>query len=124
MAKPPRRAQPVKIRRGDVVVGVAKGAYFGRARPCVVIQANVYDHMDSVVVCPITTQVGFGYPMRVRLDVGVIDTSESDVQVDKLIAMPRDRIDKVIARLPAALLGTIDAALLDLLDLRQSVSTP
>lgn len=114
----------IAVRRGDLIIGVAKGNYFGRARPSIVVQADRYHDLASVLVCPTTTDLRVSRPMRVRLKLPKGRSSIlSDVMVDKMLPMPRDQIGRVICRLPPAQMRLVEAALAAMLGLPMRLST-
>jgi mRNA interferase MazF len=101
------------LRRGDVVAGIAPGD-FGKPRPVVIVQANVFleDHA-SVTVCPLTSHV-----MGLRLFRVAVAPDEanglkepSEVMIDKLTSLRRERIGGPIGRLSAFDMEAVDGAL-------------
>jgi mRNA interferase MazF len=60
----------MRLRRGDLVTVAAKGAYTGKPRPAVVIQAGeTLPYRDSVTVCLLTSELIDGPLFRVRISV-------------------------------------------------------
>jgi len=106
------------LRRGDIVVAVAAGDY-GKPRPFLVVQCNALnDTHASILACPITSDVT-GTDVRVELSGGV-DTglrSASDIMVDKLQAVRRDRFRQQTGRAPDAAMAEVDRVLPVLLQL-------
>src|ERR1700676_1928574 len=47
----------LEVRRGDVVTIVLPGAY-GKPRPALVIQSDLFDALGSLTVLPITSELG------------------------------------------------------------------
>ncbi|MFC9359654.1 type II toxin-antitoxin system PemK/MazF family toxin, partial [Rhodococcus sp. NPDC057014] len=43
------------MRRGDIYIAAARGAYTGKPRPVVIVQDDRFDSTASVTVCPLTT---------------------------------------------------------------------
>ncbi|MGL5929638.1 MAG: type II toxin-antitoxin system PemK/MazF family toxin, partial [Dermatophilaceae bacterium] len=43
------------MRRGDIRIAAARGAYTGKPRPVVIVQDDRFDATSSVTVCPLTT---------------------------------------------------------------------
>lgn len=102
----------IRVRRGDLIIGAAKGNYFGRPRPGLIVQSNQYPALDSVLVCPITTDLRLRHAVRVRLapsESGL--TQVSNVMVDKVLPMPKAKITEVIGRPSPAQMRRVDAAL-------------
>jgi len=101
------------LKRGDVVVGVASRDY-GKPRPAVVVQSDFFNETHaSVTLCPITSHLVdaplFRIPVASGGGTGL--RTASQVMVDKVISVPRERIAKKGGRLPAAALQLVDDAL-------------
>jgi mRNA interferase MazF len=101
------------MNRGDVVICAAAGDY-GKPRPAVVVQSDLFNATHaSVVVCPITSEPIdaplFRVPLRPRAGNGL--RLESQVMIDKIVALRRDRIKKRAGRLSASEMNQIDNAL-------------
>jgi len=105
------------VSRGDVVLAAAAGDY-GKPRPWLVVQADKFnsaDRPDSILVCPFTThQDVASYRVPVHLPHGDTDRA-SWVMVDKLMAIKRERIRSVVARLSRQELARVEIAMTDLL---------
>lgn len=100
-------------KRGDVVSAVAPGD-FGKPRPVVVVQADAFaERHASITVCPLTTHLTGLRLFRVAIAPdernGLREPSE--VMVDKLSSLRRERIGKPIGRLSVLDLRGIDEAL-------------
>ena len=90
------------MNRGDVVVAAARGAYSGKPRPAVVVQTDLLNPTHpSLILAPVTTDVrglpGFRIPVAPSLDNGLREPSE--IMVDKILAVPRDNIQRRIGAL-------------------------
>ena len=103
----------MEISRGDVVLAVAPGDY-GKPRTAVVVQSDLFNPTHaSIVVCPITS-LGIDAPLF-RLSI-VPSTAngirtESQVMIDKVMALKRERIRRRVGRLPAVEMQAIEQAL-------------
>jgi len=105
--------------RGDVVAAIVPGD-FGKPRPVVIVQANAFlEHHASVTVCPLTTHL-----LGLRLFRVAVAPDErnglnelSEVMVDKLSSLRRERIGPSIGRLSVFDLKAIDVALHEWLSL-------
>ncbi len=101
------------MQRGDVVTIAAQGD-FGKPRPAVIVQSNALAPMiDSVLVCPFTTETNDGAYFR-----AVITPTETNglrarsyAMADKTAALRPARIGPAIGRLSAADMARINAAL-------------
>ena len=109
----------MSLRRGDLVTVAAKGPYTGKPRPALVVQADRLAQLASVMVCPLTSEVIAGAPLRVRIKPGKLNNlrQPSDVMVDKLSAVPRLAVGDAFGRLSATELSQVDVAMRLLLDL-------
>ena len=107
------------IERGAFVLVVIPGAY-GKPRPALVVQSDLFAELPSVIVCPLTTTLRDDVP-NLRIDVVPSSTNglreASQIAVDKLTTIPTAKIGGVIGRASPDLLAVVDRALLLLLGL-------
>ena len=94
------------MKRGDVVLVVVPGDY-GKPRPAVVVQTDlVNDTHSSIVVCPVTSHLQDAELFRLTIepspDNGLQKTSQ--IMIDKIVAVRRDRIREGIGNLDEALM--------------------
>lgn len=105
------------VSRGDVVLALAAGDY-GKPRPWLVVQAdkhNLADRPDSILVCPTTShQEALACRVAVKLPFGSADRA-SWVMGDKLMAVKRERIRSVIAKVSRQELAAVEVAMVELL---------
>jgi mRNA interferase MazF len=109
------------LKRGDVVVAIASGDY-GKPRPAVVVQSDFFnDTHASISLCPLTSHLIDATLFRIPVEPGAGTgiRKPSQVMVDKVMSIPRERIAKKAGRLPAEVLGRIDEALRLWLGIRQ-----
>ena len=107
------------MKRGDVVLIVVPGE-LGKPRPGVVVQTDALgDVTTTVLVCPITSDVTEHLPIRPLIDANAANglRIRSQVMTDKLLALRRDRIRRVVGRLDAKARDDLDRALLIVLGL-------
>jgi mRNA interferase MazF len=103
----------MEIKRGDVVICAAPGDY-GKPRPAVVVQSGLFNGThSSVAVCLITTHLQDAPLFRIPVPAGRMTglKLESQVMVDKVIAIPRNKITGRAGALAAGPLKEIDNAL-------------
>jgi mRNA interferase MazF len=89
------------VKRGDVVVVAVPGDY-GKPRPAVVVQSDLFnDTHASLSIAPITSTLVNAPLFRVTLEPSPANglRSISQVMVDKLTAVKRDRINEVVGRI-------------------------
>ena len=89
------------MKRGEVVVIAMQGDY-GKPRPALVIQSDLFNETHpSVTVAPVTSTLVDAPLFRLTIDPSSSNglRSLSQIMVDKVTAIRRDRIGKVIGRL-------------------------
>ena len=88
------------MRRGDLVTIVLQGTY-GKPRPALIIQSDLFSEHPSVIIIPITSELRdtplFRVPVRYGESSGLRKPSE--VMVDKVQTIPREKIGAVFGRL-------------------------
>ena len=87
--------------RGAIVVVAAKGAYTGKPRPAVIVQADVYNPThSSLTLCPITSDCVDAPLFRVTLPPGERTglATVSQVMADKVVSVPRAAIVREVGR--------------------------
>ena len=103
----------MEVSRGDVVLCVVSGDY-GKVRPAVVVQSDLYNPTHaSVVICPLTTHLVAAPFFRIPIKPSALNNlqAESQVMVDKITALRRDRLRDRIGKLRSSDLSKIDHAL-------------
>jgi mRNA interferase MazF len=103
----------MSLSKGDVVTVVVPGEY-GKPRPAIVVQASPFAEVHpSLTVCPLTTHLTGLRLFRVAVAPdeknGLKQTSE--VMVDKVSSLHRNRIGSPIGKLSAGDRDALDAAL-------------
>jgi mRNA interferase MazF len=108
------------MNRGDLVTAIVPGD-FGKPRPVVVLQSDAFlEHHASVTVCPLTTHLTGLRLFRVAIAPDKRNglNEPSEVMVDKLSSLRRERIGNAIGRLSPLDLEAIDDSLRGWLSLR------
>lgn len=101
------------LRRGDIAIVAAPGDY-GKPRPALVLQSDLFRETDSVVIALITSDQRPKAPLFRK---AILPTDAnglrqpSDVMLDKLVAIPRRKIPEVVGRLSDAEMAEITASL-------------
>jgi len=109
----------MEIDKGDIVIAVLPGDY-GKGRPALVVQSNAFNGTHaSIVVCPITSYLVATPLFRLRLMPSTRSGVEkaSEIMIDKVMAIKRERITRVIGRLDSLELDQVNDALRIWLDL-------
>ena len=102
------------VTRGTVVIVAARGAYTGKPRPALVVQADLFNPTHaSITVCLITSDCIDAPLFRVTLPPGDRTglSAPSQVMVDKLVSVPRAAIVREIGRCDSDQLAAVDDAL-------------
>lgn len=100
------------MRRGDIVT-VAQPGDYGKPRPAVVIQSDALGHADSLLICLITSTRRAAPQFRLSIGptAGNGLRADSDVMVDKIMAVRRDRIGGAIGHLEAETMAELSRLL-------------
>lgn len=88
------------MKRGELVTVIAPGAY-GKPRPALVIQSDLFGHHPSITICLLTTHLHetplFRYTIEPNDFNGLQSTSQ--IQIDKIMTVPCDRVGATIGLL-------------------------
>lgn len=101
------------MRRGDVVTVAVRGDY-GKPRPAVVVQSDLFnDTHPSMTILPLSSAIVDAPLIRLTVDPGRENglTRASQVMVDKVLTLPREKVGKAIGRLDEDLMIRITRAL-------------
>src|ERR1700741_1466265 len=96
------------IQRGDLVTVAVSGDY-GKPRPALVIQSDVFAEHPSVTVLLLTSELHDAPLLRVTVQPTPENglTKSSQICVDKAITLPRTRLGQRIGRLDDTTLLTV-----------------
>ena len=88
------------MKRGDLVTIALQGDY-GKPRPALVIQSDLFSEHPSVVILPVTSELRDTPLFRVTIAPNEVNglSRPSDVMVDKVQTLARDKIGPVFGRL-------------------------
>jgi mRNA interferase MazF len=101
------------MHRGQFVT-VAVSGDFGKPRPALIVQSDLFSELPSVVICPLTTTLR-GDADQFRLEVepsarnGLREVSQ--IAIDKITVVPARKIGDVIGEADDALLLRVNRAL-------------
>lgn len=101
------------IRRGDVVIVSAPGDY-GKPRPAVVLQSDLFNETHaSVIVCLMTSDRPDAPLFRIDVEPSAATGLErrSQVMVDKIVAVRRERVRDAIGAVDERTLLRINRSL-------------
>jgi mRNA interferase MazF len=102
------------VTRGDIVVVATRGAYTGKPRPALVVQADLFNEVHgSVTICLVTSELVDAPLFRLALPASPRTGLDqpSHVMVDKIVSVPRESIGKTIGRCTAGEIEAVDGAM-------------
>ena len=81
------------MRRGDLVTIALQGDY-GKPRPALIVQSDLFHEHPSITVLPVTGDLRETPLFRVRIEPNPVNGLQktSEVMVDKAQSVPRDRV--------------------------------
>ncbi|MDI1337924.1 MAG: type II toxin-antitoxin system PemK/MazF family toxin [Lacunisphaera sp.] len=110
----------MNLHRGDVVTCAFAGE-FGKPRPAIVLQSDLFNATHaSVTLCPVTSHLLDAPLFRVPLAIGQVTglKVESHAMLDKLATVRLVRVKSVIGRLESEDLERVETAVMRWLGLR------
>jgi mRNA interferase MazF len=100
------------MKRGDLVSVSLPGDY-GKPRPALVIQSDVFSYLESITVLPLTTDILDASDARISIsptpDNGLRHLSQ--VMIDKLGILHRVKAGPVIGRISDGEISSVERAL-------------
>lgn len=100
------------MKRGDLVTIAISGDY-GKPRPAIVIQSDLFDAHPSVTILPVTSELRDAPLFRIRLeptgDNGLRRTSE--VMIDKIQTVARAKVGRAFGHLDDEAMLAVNRAL-------------
>jgi mRNA interferase MazF len=102
----------VEVKRGDLVTIALPGAY-GKPRPALVIQSDLFDEHPSMTVLPVTSELRDTPLFRIFVepDEGNGLRIRSQVMVDKAQTVPREKVGETFGRLDDTTMLAVTRAL-------------
>ena len=100
------------MRRGDLVTVAAPGDY-GKPRPALVIQSDLFEELPSVTLCLVTSELRDAPIFRITVDPSPDNGLRrvSQILVDKVLTVARERIRGGIGRLDDATMLKVNRSL-------------
>lgn len=100
------------MKRGDLITVAIQGD-FGKPRPALVIQADSFDGLPTVSVLPVTGTLTTAPLLRVTVqpdkENGLLKVSQ--VMIDKVITVKRDKTGEAFGRINANIMTEIERRL-------------
>ena len=110
------------MKRGEVWTVAGGAAYAGKPRPAVIVQDDRFDANDSIVMCPLTTDPTpapiFRLPIQPSAQSGL--RSPCRMMVDKLTAVPRRRLGRLVGSLTSDEMRALNRAIFVFLGLSEA----
>jgi len=107
------------VKRGDVVLVVVPSE-LGRPRPGVVVQAEEFnEELSAVFICPVSSDLQERLPLRPMIEANPSNglRLRSQIMTDKMVALRREWVRRVIGHIDAETSEKLDRALLVVLGL-------
>jgi mRNA interferase MazF len=100
------------MRRGDLVPVALPGA-FGKPRPALVIQSDLFAKLPSVTILPITSELRPIETFRIAVEPSTKNglRARSQIMVDKVHTIPRERAGEPFGELEPRTLTAVNRAL-------------
>ena len=107
------------MKRGDLVTVALSGDY-GKPRPALIMQADVFAGHPSVTVLLLTSDHIEAPLVRISIEANASNglTRRSDIMIDKAMTMPRSRVGQTIGALDTNTMSAVSRALVAFLELR------
>lgn len=100
------------MRRGDLVTVALQGNY-GKPRPALIIQSDLFDEHPSVTILPVTSEMRDTPLFRISIDPspdnGLRKTSQ--VMIDKAQSVPREKLSDSFGHLDDETMVSVNRAL-------------
>ncbi|KRB82644.1 hypothetical protein ASE00_11435 [Sphingomonas sp. Root710] len=101
------------MKRGDIVTVAAGGGFGGKPRPALVLQSDDYP-TGAVLLALLTSSITDDETIRPRIEPSGTNglARVSDVMVDVIVTVRREKTDSVVGRLSDDDMGRVERALL------------
>uniref|UniRef100_Q3ASD0 Transcriptional modulator of MazE/toxin, MazF n=1 Tax=Chlorobium chlorochromatii (strain CaD3) TaxID=340177 RepID=Q3ASD0_CHLCH len=102
----------MSLKRGDLVTVALQGAY-GKPRPALVIQANLFAMHPSVTILPVTSELRQTPFFRIDVEPSGMNNlkKRSQIMIDKVQSVPREKVGAAFGTLDDATMVTVNRAL-------------
>lgn len=100
------------MRRGDLVAVALPGDY-GKARPALVIQSDLFAEHPSITLLPVTSELRDAPLFRLRVEPSPENglRKPSQIMVDKAHTLPREKVGVPFGRLDDGTMVSVNRAL-------------
>jgi mRNA interferase MazF len=99
------------MKRGDLVPVVLAGSY-GKPRPALVVQSNLFQELPSVTVLPVTTELRPIETFRIAIEPTPQNglRAPSQIMVDKTHTIPKDKVGEPFGKVDSQTLTAVNRA--------------
>lgn len=110
------------MKRGEVWTVAGAGAYAGKPRPVVIVQDDSFESLDSLIVCPFTSDPTGAPLFRLPVEPDARNGLRAvcRLMVDKITAVPKSKMGQRIGSLDAADIVRLNRSMLVFLGLAAS----
>jgi mRNA interferase MazF len=100
------------VKRGDLVTIALSGDY-GKPRPALVIQSDLFEAHPSITILPVTSELRETPLFRVRIEPSGENglRKASEIMIDKTQTVARNRVGSIIGRLDDETMLAVNRAL-------------
>lgn len=100
------------MKRGDIVIIALTGDY-GKPRPGLIIQSDVFLETGSVTILPLTTHLIDAPIIRIPLEPSENNglTKISHIMIDKLYTTPREKIGGILGHIDSKIMLEVERSL-------------
>ena len=100
------------MKRGDLVTIALQGDY-GKPRPALIVQSDLFDEHPSVTVLPVTGELRNAPLFRIRIESEPTNNLQktSEIMVDKAQSVPRERVGEVFGHVTEEQMLTVSRSL-------------
>jgi len=90
------------MKRGDLVTIALQGDNC-KPRPALIVQSDLFDEHPSVTILPVTSELRETPLFRIRVVANAVNglQKSSDIMVDKVQSVPRERIGEAFGHISA-----------------------
>ena len=110
------------MKRGEIWTVAGGPVYAGKPRPAVIVQDDRFDANDSIIVCPLTTDLTpapiFRLPVQLTAESGL--RMPCRLMVDKLTAVPRRHLGRLVGVLASEEVRALNRAIFVFLGLAET----
>lgn len=101
------------MKRGDIITIALVGDY-GKPRPGLIIQSDLFQDTNSVTILPLTTHLIDAPLFRIQVEPNETNglKTTSQIMIDKLYTTPRDKTGDVIGCFDSNIMLSVERALM------------